>query len=398
MRRANELYCEKTSWQGRRAYALENGLVRLVTLMGGGHIAELRFSDSSRLPTLNPLWIPPWKTIEPYAYNPKAQASRYGALPEGKLLSGLVGHNLCLDYFGPPSPEEVRQGLSQHGEAPSSRWRKSGLSVTARDVRLTVSVKLPVAGLRFRRQMRLRKSESVVYFTETVINERRCDHFFHWTQHVTLGPPFLSSRDSTVSTPATKGVTFPHGYGAGKALLVSGEEFRWPMAPLDGGGTIDLTHALLRRGSGFVVGLLLDLRRDAGFVAALNARARLLIGYCFRRQDFPWVAVWEENRARATVPWSRKTQTRGLEFGTTPLPVSRRENFSSGTLFGRPTLTCVPARGRKTIRYAAFLAHLPSDFRNVRDVKLAGDKILIQGSGHELVTIPAAGLAAAGLV
>jgi len=398
MPRTRELFCEKTSWQRRRAYTLENGLVRLVTLLGGGHIAELRFTGSSGLPDVNPLWIPPWPTIEPYTYNPKVHTARYGGITEGKLLSGLVGHNLCLDYFGPPSPEEAAEGLSQHGEAPSAKWQKSGLRVTAHDIALTVGTRLPVACLRFSRELRLRCGESAVYITETVINERKCDHFFHWTQHVTLGPPFLSHGDSAVAIPATKGMTFPHGYDEGKALLASKREFRWPRAPKVKGGSVDLTRPFLHEGLGFVVGLLLDPRRDTGFVAALNCRERLLIGYCFRRQDFPWVAVWEENRAITAVPWSRKTQARGLEFGTTPLPVPRRENFSSGTLFGRPTSTYVPARGQKTIRYVAFLAHLPADFGNAPDISLAKDKILVQGSGGKRVSVRASGLAAAGLV
>ena len=101
-------------------------VVRLVTLAGGGHIAEFCFQESSGLPTLNPFWVPPWKTIEPYRYREKLHAARYGPPVTGKLICGLVGHNLCLDYFGPPSDEEAKQGLSLHGEAPSAKWQKSG--------------------------------------------------------------------------------------------------------------------------------------------------------------------------------------------------------------------------------------------------------------------------------
>ena len=374
-----ELFGEKTVWRGRKAYLLGNGIVQLTTLIGGGHIAELRFSESTGLPALSPLWVPPWDTIEPYTYKPKIHTSRYGTLTEGKLLSGLVGHNICLDYFGSPSPEEAEQGLSQHGEAPSARWQKKDLRVTANEVALTLSVGLPVAGLRFRREMCLRRGESVVYFTETVFNERKADHFFHWTQHVTLGPPFLSHRDSRVLIPATKGITFPHGYDEGKALLASGQEFRWPMAPLRKGRTVDLTRPLLRRGLGFVVSVLLNPSRDVAYVTAINDRERLVIGYCFNRLDFPWVAVWEENHAIANAPWKQETQARGLEFGTTPLPVMRREAYARSQLFGVPTFTCVPARGRKTIRYSAFLAQAPNNFGPLQDVRVSGNEIVIVG-------------------
>lgn len=116
-----ELFCREMKWRGRTSHTLGNGLVRLVTLTGGGHFAEFRFEDAAALLTTNPLWVPPWETIEPHDYRPGVYAAKYGPMPGGKLVSGLVGHSICLDYFGSPSPEEGRQGLPQHGEAASSR-------------------------------------------------------------------------------------------------------------------------------------------------------------------------------------------------------------------------------------------------------------------------------------
>src|SRR6266568_2996367 len=102
----SKLSCERTTWRKREAYALENELLHVVTLTGGGHIAELRFRDGTGSPVVSPLWVPPWKTSEPYRYHPEGDASRYGPTHEGKLLLGIAGHNLCLDFFGPPSDEE----------------------------------------------------------------------------------------------------------------------------------------------------------------------------------------------------------------------------------------------------------------------------------------------------
>lgn len=392
----NDLFCKRTIWRNREAYKLGNGLIELMTLMGGGHVAEFHFAQASGLPSLNPLWIPPWRTIEPYRYREDLHVSQYGSLTEGKLLSGLVGHNVCVDYFGSPSPEEARQGLSQHGEAASAKWRKTNLRVSLTNVVLTLSVKLPVAGLRFSREISLRPGESVAYFTETVVNESKCDHFFHWTQHVTLGPPFVSHRDSAVSIPGNRGLTFPHGYDEGRALLDSNRRFRWPRAPrLGSGQTVDLRRTLLERGLGFVASVLIDTRRKLGFIAALNAKEQLAIGYCFHRADYPWVAVWEENQAIAAPPWKRKTQARGLEFGTTPIPLPRREAFATGTLFGVPTFTFVPARGRKTIRYAAFLAKLPPSFRHLRDIETGKTELRLLGNKrHDSLRIRASGLSA----
>ena len=47
----------------------------MVTLPGGGHIAEFQFLASTGLPVLNPLWVPPWKSIEPYQYRAEKHAA-----------------------------------------------------------------------------------------------------------------------------------------------------------------------------------------------------------------------------------------------------------------------------------------------------------------------------------
>jgi hypothetical protein len=392
MARDKELTCNKTRWNGREAYCLSNGLVQLVSLTGGGHLAEFRFTNQSGRSRLNPLWAPPWKTMEPYRYQEKRHGKMYGPRSEAKLLSGIAGHNLCLDYFGPPSDAEAGQGMSTHGEAPSARWRKERIRVTARQATLTLGVRLPVAGLRFRREIRMARGESVAHVQETVVNERKQDHLFHWTQHVTFGPPFLDSEVSRVALSGTKGLTLPEGYG-GRELLASGEEFRWPQAPGAKGGKVDLRQPISHRGLGFCAGVLLDPRRSLEFVVAVNTAQNLLMGYCFRRQDFPWAVIWEENCSRQVNPWRGRTQTRGMEFGSTPLPYPRRQAFATAPLFGTPMFSIVSARGSLTAEYVTFLTPVPPDFGEVRDITIEKDSILAHGSTRKLpVRVPAAGL------
>jgi len=391
------LGCSKAKWHGREAFVLVNDLVHLVTLTGGGHIAEFRFRERKGLSTLNPLWVPPWKTIEPYHYRPGQHAARYGSPATGRTLSGITGHNLCLDFFGSPSEEEARQGLSIHGEAPSLRWRKERIGVRPQEVSLKLSVRLPVAELRFERELTLRRGESVAYFEETVKNERKADHFFHWTQHVTLGPPFLDSQASCICVPALKGRTYPHGY-EGKELLRSSCDFKWPRAPDLQGNFVDLTQPFIRSGKGFVATALLDPRREIGYIAALNREANLLFGYCFHRSDFPWAVSWEENRARRYPPWNGRCQVRGIEFGSTPFPLLRREAFAQGPLYGTGHFSMVPARGSRTVQYVSFLAAVPEDFAHLRGLRLTDSEILLcDARGRDRVRVRASGLAATSL-
>lgn len=82
---------------------------------------------------------------------------------------------------------------------------------------------------------------------------------------------------------------------------------------------------------------------------AEDVRHQLLIGYCFRREDFPWVAVWEENRAISAVPWQHRTEARGLEFGTTPTPSTREDASSPRNRDRAATDNTSPARDAKAV-------------------------------------------------
>lgn len=131
----------------------------------------------------------------------------------------------------------------------------------------------------------------------------------------------------------------------------------------------------------------------------MNRKANLLFRYCFRRSDFPWVVIWEENRTRSYPPWNSRCQARGLEFGSTPFPLLRREAFAQGPLFGTPHFSMVPARGSRTVQYVSFLSVVPADFGDLTELRLTGNEILVgDRKGRDRVRIRASGLAKTRLV
>ena len=382
------LECGVTKWKGRSAVRLANGAIALVALTGGGAIADLRLSKGPSETQQNVLWEAPWTTLDPGHYRPRLHNRRYGPEFVGKFLASFTGHILCLDYFGAPSEGEAKEGLCLHGEASVNCWKVARRSQSRSAASVLMEVNLPNAGLKFQRELRVRRDENVVYVTETVINLRATDHFFHWIQHVTLGPPFLQPGQSLVCLPAQRAITWRHGY-EGKSLLANSKEFTWPNAPAEDGSVVDISRPFSCPGTGFVAAALLNPERDWAFMAALNFRFGLLLGYCLRREVFPWVAVWEENRARQGSPWEGRTQARGMEFGTTPMPVGRREAFTSGPLFGTPTFCCVPAKGRLKTSYAIFLTSVHPGWQGVLDIRPGKQEINLTGSNGERVSIPA---------
>jgi hypothetical protein len=308
----------ETRYRGRRAASLENELVRVTVLEEGGHIAEILDKPSG----VNPLWSPPWESIEPSSYDPRKHPE-YGADAESKLLSGIMGHNLCMDIFGGPSAEEAAAGLTVHGEASVAAWE-----VAAADAGLTARARLPQAQLRVERRIRL--AGRIVEISEAVENESATDRPIAWTEHVTLGPPFLEKGATEFRAPVTESQVLEQGCG---------DFGRYTDAPVSGGFT---TH-------------LMDPAREAAFFVAWSPRSQVAFGYLWRRADFPWLGVWEENHSRAGAPWNGRTLTRGMEFGASPMPETRRQMIERGSLFGVPAFRWIPARSRVEVRYCAVI-------------------------------------------
>ena len=303
-------------YRGRRATSIENELVRVTVLHEGGHIAEILDKQSG----VNPLWTPPWESIEPSTYDLRTHPE-YGADSESKLLSGIMGHNLCMDIFGGTSAEEAAAGLTVHGEASVAAYE-----VTAADGELTQRARFPQSQLQLERRIAL--AGRVVEVVEAVENESATDRPIAWTEHVTLGPPFLEKGATQFRAPVAKSEVLQEGVG---------DLQLYTDAPVSGGFT---TH-------------LMDPSRDTAYFVAWSPRSQVALGYVWRRADFPWLGVWEENYGRMSAPWNGRALTRGMEFGASPMPETRRQMIERGSLFGVPAFRWIPARTRVEVRYSA---------------------------------------------
>lgn len=370
------------AWAQDEITKLENGVVELVVRNQGGHFAEFRFSGSADAPSPNVLWESPWRYERLENARPQDLAD----------TAGFTGHGLCLDNFGAPSSADAARGLVQHGEAARADWKMTAGEERARED-AAWSVHLPVAQLDFERKARLGNGESVAFIEEKVTNLRGEEHSCDWVEHATFGPPFVTREDTRFFASATRGLTAPDGYGP-DSLVASNQEFTWPFAlaeqPSD--GRIDLRLPFAVRGKGITAAVQMDPGRDVEFIAAIHRNWRVGAGYCFRREDFPWMMVWEENCVRQDRPWYGTTQARGMEFGSTPLPGTREETLRRGRLFETPSWCNIPAKETKTARYLMFLVRLPIGFDAVGDVVVSGDSIdVVAEDGTRAFSIPARG-------
>jgi hypothetical protein len=63
------------------------------------------------------------------------------------------------------------------------------------------------------------------------------------------------------------------------------------------------------------------------------------------------MGIWEENHSRTHAPWNGRTLTRGMEFGVSPMPETRRQMIDRGRLFEVPTYRWLPAKSRTEVEY-----------------------------------------------
>jgi hypothetical protein len=370
---------------GRSGFRLQADWGYVSVLEGGGHICGLHLNACSQV---NPLWRPPWATIDPFKYTTAKHARRYGPPPDGRLLSGIAGHSLSFDHFGPPSPEETAAGLTTHGEAPALKWQVQKAAQSPKP-QLQYGLTLPQAQIGFRRNLALDRVNPVIYCEEEAVNLSRYDRPISWNEHVTFGPPFLEEEITWFDMSATRAKVCPATYSPQFSLLPDAE-FTWPDAP-----TKDRKWMNLRTMPGLRFGhytaQLLNPELEIGFVAACNPLLRLLVVYAFRRADFPWVGNWEERYNRTAAPWRGKTFCRGLEFSTTPFAIPRRQTIVQGPLFGEPTYRWLPAKSKAQVRFLILLFEVPETFCGVAGVVIGreGIEVLESGSHRRKLSVAA---------
>lgn len=383
--------CEKIRWKGRDAVRLANGMVEMISLTRGGHLAVFRFLNRNGRPPQNVLWEAPWTTCDPEGDWSNERSRLYGPRETGRFLAGFTGHALCLDYFGEPTAEQAACGLSLHGEAAIGRWEVINSS-PAEKVQCKWKVALPISQLSFEREVQISNGQSVAYVEETITNERDLAHQCDWVQHVTFGPPFLSEGVSSVTASACSGVTSPLGY-EGKSLLPNNHHFSWPYVRRSGNdGLADLRLLFIEKGRGFLAGVELDPKKEVEYILAINWKFRLGVSYCFRRCDFPWIAIWEENCARQGSPWNGNTQARGMEFGTRPLPLAGDGGLPGKPFSGTRRGCSIAAHGQRTARYIMSLFEVPAKMRSVGSVEPVDDAISIYNEDRTTsIILPAQG-------
>jgi hypothetical protein len=285
-------------------------------------------------------------------------------------LVGL-GHFLCLDRWGQPSAAEEKNGMPFHGEASKVEWKIVRPPMQrAGAIEIEMAAHLPLAGIAVKRRARLAANEAVVTIREEVTNTNKLGRVYNMVQHPTIGPPFL---DETTLVDANAARGFLQSSPLPNPERPS---VRWPSAQKSG-RRVDMRR-LTDDPDPNVVSYVID--EPYGWVTACNPGRRLLLGYLWKTEEYPWFNAWRHVE-------KGKPAYRGLEFGTTGLHQPYPTLVAKGRIFERPLFAYLDAGETVARSFAMFLVRTPADYRGVAQVAFTAGQLALRerGPGREIV-------------
>lgn len=334
---------------GRESVVLKGGKATVVVDLGGGSIVRFQLNESP----LNPLG---W--------------NNQGPAGEARPMA----HFLCLDRWGAPSKAEEANGMPFHGEATRVHWKELSVPGSGGAIHAEMEAALPLAGLRVKRRIQLAVNEALLRVTEQVTNNNKLGRVYNMVQHPTIGPPFLDET-TIVDSNARQGFMQSSPLPNPEQPAVF-----WPQALRDG-QPVNLRH-LTDNPNPNVVSFVIE--QEYGWVTAANAGRGLLLGYLWKKSEYPWLNIWRHVQ-------DGKPLARGLEFGTTGLHQPFGVLLEKGRIFGRALFAYLDAGESASRSYAAFLFPIPKDYQGVAEVRYENGRIIVierpGGQGRELTMV-----------
>jgi hypothetical protein len=288
---------------------------------------------------------------------------------------------VCVDGFGPVSKEEEAAGLPGHGEAHRVPWDVVSSAKENGELTVQFTAALPLVQETFRRTLRMIDGESVVYIDSELESLLAFDRPINWGEHATISGPFLEQGKTITDMSATRAMT--RSYVSESVdppdhhNLADFKEFGWPMAPTVSGAPVDVRVSPVISPVMDQTTSLMDPSRRLAYVTALHPGRQAILGYLFRREDYPWIQIWD------SYPGGGRRSYRGMEFAVQPFDLPRRDVIQTNSMFETPTYRWLPAMSKITSSFIMFYARSPEGFSQVDNVVLENGAITIEDRKHD---------------
>ncbi len=336
----SQISLSEPSLEGRKQVVLKGKIAQVGIDIAGGSIVDFHLIDQG----LNPLtWNYPEK---------------------GDISPRHMGHIICFDRLARPSKQEAENGMPFHGEGGHGMWKVISQPSKKNGVISAVMMcELHIARMTLKRTLNLHENSPVLEVHEIITNINKLGKIYNIVQHPSIAPPFLDE-SVIVDSNAYK------GFWTGNPMPFPEEPtVYWPKIVYKG-KLADLRYLVDDYNPG-VVSFMFKDGVEYGWVTACNTNKGLMLGYIWKLSEYPWYRNW-----RATK--DSKLVARGLEFGTTPLPVPFKDILAKGKIFGRPVYEYLDSMESIVKTYTVFLSKIPSDYKGVEDIGFKNGDIMIK--------------------
>jgi hypothetical protein len=329
---------------------LKNNLAAVTVDLYGGAIVDFHLHENS----VNPLC---------FKFSPDQMPAN------NKPGACWQGHFVCLGRWGQPSAGEIKAGHPQHGQSAIIEWEQ----VSETDRSAAMQVYAPLDALNTLRTLTMSQNTAAFEVVEKVRNIGQSSRLYNIVQHPTLAAPFLDAQ-TLVDSNATFGINYnfetnPLQYAA-----------EWPEGLCENGEVMNVTTPDIAHNS--VFSYIVNADDTHGWITAYSPASNLLLGYIWKREDYPWISVWQHFEADVI-------KYRGIEFGTTGIhkPFDEILQHDNSRLFGEATIHHIDAGEQVSRAYGCFLLQTDEGFAGVDNISLKNGNLIIQPKQGEVIEL-----------
>lgn len=335
---------------------LENERIQLIQSLKGGAISAIRLKGNS----LNPL---DWSL--PVCDQPDINKDGFP----------FQGHFISLGTWGMPTKGEQEAGIRLYGEATAQFWK---IEKSAQDSlgykSCSVGFESKIEGLSLIRSIILSKEAPLVKVEEKVTNDLPISRAYNFLQHPTFGGEFVSDK-LLIDTNAGQGFYQKGSYPRVSYDSLEVNSFQWPNGIFPN-GEIDLRTSGYGKKT-YLTSHVFSEGISLGWVTAANPGKKLLVGYIWDAEEYPWLNVWHQAK-------NGKVIGRAIEFATCGLGLSFKELILNDyTYFGRNSFEFIDAKQEISKTYYMFIIEIPEDFLRTISMQANDNEIVLKYDTHK---------------
>ena len=282
-------------------------------------------------------------------------------MPENnKSGAPYQGYFLCLGRWGRPSVGEIKAGMPDHGQLTNILWEAEDSG----PMKLEMRAFSPMEGPHVNRSIELSRNSPLYMVSEEVHNTNTLGRLNNMVQHPTLDQPFLD-RATVVNCNAQAG--YDHSFGVEREMYASS----WLIGLCKDMTAIDLIAPQKEYSS--VFSYLVKMTDKMGWVTAYYPTHNLLLGYIWKRTDYPRIILWQD--------WlGSSIRYRGIEFRTTGIHKPFKQIISDGDwkVFGKNSCEYIDAAEKSCRKHLSFLCEVKPGFKGVNEIYYSNGDVIIE--------------------